>query len=363
MALSYILMRAGLSLDVMKLLKLKMLVLRLTLIPCIVEACTMGVLAHFLLGLPWIFSIMLGWLMSAIAPEVVMPLVMNLEEQGYGLSKGIPTLIIAALSLDDIVAIAAFTICYTVAFSTGQAGVLQRAAALVRLHGGAVPEHHVRPTRGRASGKHHAGLRGGHEVQGERETVQRDPKRDENHLVRAGAVPVLPDWVRNNCEVARIICSSNRVNEGSANNVRDCFSAYGILCIFCALVIRLLVTVATCSGAGFSPKEKAFVAVSWISKSTLQAAIGSQALNYARQHKLDKDLIQHGTTVLNVSVLSIMLTAPLGAVLIGMLGPVLLEQDVIPSDIDETYEVDDAFEDRVEEEVSAATLVTPQKGT
>ncbi|GIY53835.1 hypothetical protein CEXT_420551, partial [Caerostris extrusa] len=92
------------------------------------------------------------------------------------------------------------------------------------------------------------------------------------------------------------------------------------------------------------------------------AAIGSQALNYARQHKLDKDLIQHGTTVLNVSVLSIMLTAPLGAVLIGMLGPVMLEQDVIPSDIDETYEVDDAFEDRVEEEVSAATLVTPIGG-
>ncbi|GIY58934.1 hypothetical protein CEXT_410431 [Caerostris extrusa] len=134
----------------------------------------------------------------------------------------------------------------------GQAGVLQRAAALVRLHGGAVLEHHVRPTRGRACGKHHAGLRGGHEVQ-ENERQFRGIQ-SVTKIIWSVLEPFLFSLIGSEITVKSL--------ESSA--------AYGILCIFCALVVRLLVTVATCTGAGFSPKEKAFVAVSWIAKSTLQ---------------------------------------------------------------------------------------------
>lgn len=57
--------------------------------------------------------------MSAISPEVVMPLITELEHKGYGVSKGIPTLIIAALSMDDVIAIAGFSVCFSTAFSTG----------------------------------------------------------------------------------------------------------------------------------------------------------------------------------------------------------------------------------------------------
>ena len=59
-ALVVILLRAGLGLDAKALKSLSMVCLRLCCTPCLVEACTVGVVSHFLLGFPWAWGFMLG---------------------------------------------------------------------------------------------------------------------------------------------------------------------------------------------------------------------------------------------------------------------------------------------------------------
>lgn len=60
LALTVILLRAGLGLDIVKLRKLSFAVLRLAFTPCLCEAITVGIVSHFLLGFPWTWSLMLG---------------------------------------------------------------------------------------------------------------------------------------------------------------------------------------------------------------------------------------------------------------------------------------------------------------
>ncbi|GBN72317.1 Sodium/hydrogen exchanger 9B2 [Araneus ventricosus] len=385
-ALAYILMRAGLGINAEKLMKLKLLVLRLVLIPCIVEAVVMAVITHFSLGLPWIFALMLGWLMSAISPEVVMPLITNLESKGYGVNKGIPTLIIAALSLDDILAIAGFTICFSIAFST---------ADLTWT----IVKGPLEPLVGLAYGAvfgvifwHFPSIK------------MKNAKLVYYNVLLLSfacmAILFLSDMYRLpgagplGCITLAFVAGINfRKNERQFRGIQtvtktiwiliepflfaligaevtletlENSAAFGALSIICGLTLRCIVTIFVCAGAGFDLKEKLFVVVSWISKATLQAAIGSQALDFARQHKLDKELLQHGTTVLNVSVLSIVMTAPLGAILISLLGPVLLTQDVIPSDSDDNYEEEDtnavqSEEPALEGRTSSTVLVQKDK--
>jgi NhaP-type Na+/H+ or K+/H+ antiporter len=58
--------------------------------------------------------------LAAVSPEVVMPLLLNLQTKGsYGKAKGIPTIVIAAASFDDFVAISAFGVLLNIATSTG----------------------------------------------------------------------------------------------------------------------------------------------------------------------------------------------------------------------------------------------------
>ncbi|KAM5340147.1 sodium/hydrogen exchanger 9B2 isoform 3-T3 [Glossophaga mutica] len=119
LALSVILVRAGLGLDSKALKKLKGVCVRLSMGPCLVEACTSALLAHFLMGLPWQWAFILGFVLGAVSPAVVVPSMLLLQEQGYGVEKGVPTLLMAAGSFDDILAITGFNTCLGVAFSTG----------------------------------------------------------------------------------------------------------------------------------------------------------------------------------------------------------------------------------------------------
>lgn len=66
------------------------------------------------------FWISFRFVLSAISPAVVVPSLLSLAERGFGLDKGIPTLVIAAASIDDVVAISGFGISLGIAFSTGK---------------------------------------------------------------------------------------------------------------------------------------------------------------------------------------------------------------------------------------------------
>lgn len=118
-ALTIILVRAGLGLDPQALKNLKRVCLRLSMGPCLMEACSTAVISHFLMNFPWQWGFLLGFVVGAVSPAVVVPSMLHLQEKGYGIEKGIPTLLIAASSLDDILAITGFNACFSIVFSSG----------------------------------------------------------------------------------------------------------------------------------------------------------------------------------------------------------------------------------------------------
>lgn len=105
------------------------MVLRLAFVPCLVETAVVGLASHFLMGLPWLWSFLLGFVLAAVSPAVVVPCLLEIQTLGYGVSKGVPTLVIAAASLDDVLAISGFSILLGIIFR--QAGDEGNVAGIV----------------------------------------------------------------------------------------------------------------------------------------------------------------------------------------------------------------------------------------
>nr|XP_023420099.1 sodium/hydrogen exchanger 9B1 isoform X3 [Cavia porcellus] len=118
-ALTVILIRAGLGLDPKALQQMKTVCFRLSFGPCLVEACSAAVFSHFIMDFPWQWGFLLGFVLGAVSPAVVVPSMLRLQEAGYGAEKGIPTLLVAASSMDDIVAITGFNTFLNLIFSKG----------------------------------------------------------------------------------------------------------------------------------------------------------------------------------------------------------------------------------------------------
>ena len=107
-ALVVILTRAGLGLDPVALKKLSWGVVRLAFLPCLVEAVTVAVASYLILGFPIAWGFMLGFVLAAVSPAVVVPSMLSLQHKGLGVAQGIPTLVIAAASIDDVLALSGF---------------------------------------------------------------------------------------------------------------------------------------------------------------------------------------------------------------------------------------------------------------
>ncbi|XP_034413320.1 sodium/hydrogen exchanger 9B2 [Cyclopterus lumpus] len=346
-ALSIILTRAGLGLDPSALSRLKAVCLRLAIGPCVVEASIVAVVSHFLLGLPWVWGFILGFVLAAVSPAVVVPSMLLLQREGYGVEKGIPTLLMAAGSFDDILAITGFSTCLGIAFSTGSTW-MNILKGLLEVVGGVV-----------------AGLILGL-------FLCCFPSNDQEDLVLrrtllllglsifsvffshvigfagAGGLSTLVlaflaalGWKTDKAPVAAMVGLSWDVfqpllfgligAEITIATLDPSTVGLGLACIGTGLVIRLLVTFLLVHYGGFSLKEKLFIAVAWLPKATVQAAIGSKALDLAREEG-DETLIKFGLDVLTLAVLAILTTAPIGALGIGLAGPRLLARQVKAED-------------------------------
>ncbi|KAH9628707.1 hypothetical protein HF086_003661, partial [Spodoptera exigua] len=120
-ALVIILTRAGLGLNAGVLRKHYAAVLQLGLLPWLVECVAIAISTHFLLYLPWIWSFLLGSMIASVSPAVVVPCLFRLRDVGYGVAKGIPTIVVAAAAVDDSISVAIFAIILNAMFSTGSA--------------------------------------------------------------------------------------------------------------------------------------------------------------------------------------------------------------------------------------------------
>lgn len=116
--LGIILSRAGLSMDFGTIKQRGISTLFLAVLPNACEACLAATMFHLLRpATSWAFCFCLGFVLSPISPGVVVPSLVVLQEDGYGVRKGIPTMILVAASLDDILGLCGFGVSFNVAFS------------------------------------------------------------------------------------------------------------------------------------------------------------------------------------------------------------------------------------------------------
>lgn len=109
----------------------------------------------------------------------------------------------------------------------------------------------------------------------------------------------------------------------------------GLSCLIAGIVVRIAITVLVGIGSNLNLKEKVFIALSWMAKATVQAALGPSTLDEV--DKDDQRQVEYAETVLTLCVLSILLTAPAGAIIISLSGPKLLTKTTAPVVLPEAW--------------------------
>ncbi|GFR63527.1 mitochondrial sodium/hydrogen exchanger 9B2-like [Elysia marginata] len=344
-ALTIILIKAGLGLDPQALRRLSFVVLRLAFLPCLVETLVGGITSHLILGFPWPWAFMQGFIIAAVSPAVVVPSLLGLSDRGYGLDKGIPTLVIAAASLDDVLAITGFGVMLGISFSSGNVlwtlakGPLEAIVGVaVGVAGGFVlwyipqkSSKHLVLFRSALLlclglmcifGSHKIGWGGAGPLAAltlpfvaatrwrqELAPGEKSPVQD--------VVGVL--WMILQPLLFGLIGAEVKISSLSGGTV-----GLGIAVLVIGLSFRSVVAYLTVMRTDLNLRERLFVPIAWLPKATVQAAIGAIALDKAKLGG-DADLIKLGEEVLMLAVLVILITAPIGAVGIALSGPRLLK--------------------------------------
>ncbi|XP_032289350.1 sodium/hydrogen exchanger 9B1 isoform X2 [Drosophila virilis] len=363
LALTNIMLLAGLGLDGSAFRRLWLMILRLTLVPTIVEVAVIAVLAYFTLSMPWMWGIALGLVITAVSPNVVVTVMLKLKEDRLGLNSGIHTLIYAMTTCNDVVAIFMFGVVISIIFSTSSLtqkvlqGPIGIGIGLVfgYLYGMML---HYLPSRNAvyANGLRFALtiLGGSIAVMGsriigytsagalgcvmlafiagigwKREELKLTPYQMQAHQI--ASVPKRLDLLWKFLKPVSFALIGKEINfavlEGRV-------IGYGALLVLFGSLLRLAFAYLSTYGGNLSRKERAYITISGFPKATVQAALGPVALDLARSAKVASDLTL-ANNVLIISVLAIIFTAPLGAILMLRLAPLWLKHGD-PEDVAET---------------------------
>jgi NhaP-type Na+/H+ or K+/H+ antiporter len=299
---------------------------------------------------------MLGFVLAAVSPAVIIPCLMSLSSRGYGVAKGIPTLVIAACSADDVVAISGFGIFLGLTFSKGAPlwklilhgpieviigvsfGVFWGLLAqwipnkghrhvaffrwLVLLGGGLIALFGAHLIHYDGAGglatiimAFVAGMQWRKEGWGDHNPVTKTFKRM---------------WIILEPVIFALIGTEIQVDKINMNTL-----GLSIVVLLIALLVRMVGTYFAVCGGELTRKEKIFMAFAWLPKATVQAALGPIFLdNVIKQTPEQWEVLGNkeewtnmGNDILTLAVLSILITAPIGAVCILGFGPKLLSSD------------------------------------
>ncbi|MBQ8160709.1 MAG: cation:proton antiporter [Clostridia bacterium] len=341
-ALIIILIRAGLKLDLKDLKKVGRPAVLMCFLPACCEVLGMVILAPLLLGLSRLESAILGAVIAAVSPAVVVPRMIRLIDEGYGSDDGIPQMILAGASVDDVFVIVLFT-----AF-TGLA--LGEDVSLMHLLN--VPVSLVTGIL--------AGILCGLGLTWLFDRSGRTHMQEPVKVMCMCAVCFLLNWLENAQQavpfaglIAIIVCGAvmKQKNGQLAKELSGVFDrmwvpaevflfvlvgasvavgsvkdagASAVLLILLALVFRMAGVFLCTLGTRLSLKERLFCILAYTPKATVQAAIGGLPLAMG---------LSCGSTVLTVSVIAILLTAPLGAFAIDATYRKWLRKSVAPESI------------------------------
>ena len=122
-ALVIILTRAGLSLNIKDLKKVGRPAFLMCFVPACIEIIGTLILAPLLFDITWIEALIIGSVMAAVSPAVIVPRMIRLIDEGYGKENSIPQLILAGASVDDVFVIVLFT-AFTGLATTGELSMM-----------------------------------------------------------------------------------------------------------------------------------------------------------------------------------------------------------------------------------------------
>lgn len=319
-ALIIILTRAGLGLDLSGLKKIGRPAIMMCFVPATCELVGMLLLGPKFLGLTIIEAAIMGAVLAAVSPAVVVPRMVKLMDTGYGKDKGIPGLILAGASVDDVYVIVLFTtfmgmangekisvlkfvnipisIVLGILIGFGIGFVVAKLFELIHMRDTvkllivvSVSLLLVVAEDALATPITFSGLIA---VMFIGVALQKYRNKTAKSLsVKYGKI-----WV--GAEIFLFVLVGACVNINYLGNV----GIKAIILIFGALVFRMLGVLICVLGTKLNAKERIFTMMAYTPKATVQAAIGGIPLAAG---------LACGDTVLTVAVLAIVITAPLGA--------------------------------------------------
>lgn len=332
-ALVIILTRAGLALDLSDLKKVGRPAILMCFVPACIEMLGTILIAPVLFGITHLEAAIMGSVLAAVSPAVIVPRMIRLIEEGYGTNKGIPELLLAGASVDDVFVIVMFT-AFTSLVSTGELSVISFLQIPVSIILGIAAGILVGSLLIRFFRKFHM-----------RDSVKlliilsfsflliELQNRLEGIIPISGLLGIMSLGIvmKKNYPVLaqRLSGKYNKlwvaaevflfVLVGATVDLRYAVSAgmNAILLLLAALLFRMLGVALSLIKTNLSHRERLFCMLAYLPKATVQAAIGAIPLSMG---------LACGQIVLTVAVLSILITAPLGAVCVDNLYTRLLHK-------------------------------------
>lgn len=331
-ALIIILSRAGLTLNLEDLKKNGRPAVLMCFVPAAFEITGMILLAPVLLPVTRLEAAVMGSVVAAVSPAVIVPKMIKLMEEGYGVRKGIPQIILAGASVDDVFVIVLFS-AFTSLAQGKEISVISFVNIPVSILLGAV----IGMVLGYALASYFQRV-------GVRDAVKLLVFLSVSFLLTAaedglhtgitfsGLIAVMFMGIglqRKKMDSAEML--SGKFNQmwvfaevllftlvGASVDISYVSSAglAAVILIFAVLVFRMLGVCLCMAGTKLNWKERIFCMLAYMPKATVQAAIGGLPMAMG---------LLCGKIVLTVAVLAIFITAPLGAFLIDATYQKLLE--------------------------------------
>ena len=327
MALIIILLKAGLALNLSDLKKVGRPAVMMSFVPASFEILGYVLVAPHLLGVNVMEAAVMGAVLGAVSPAVVVPRMVQLMETGYGTKKGIPQMILAGASCDDIFVIVLFTT-FTGMAQGGNPQLMDFVNIPVSIVLGVALGGVVGWLLSRFFETAYA--------------HQHCVRNSTKVIIVLGVsftLMAVETWLEGIVSVSGLLAVvsmacvlkikspafvSKRLSEkfgklwiaaevilfvlvGAAVDIRYTMSAGGaaVLMILCALLFRAVGVCLCVASTKLTGKERLFCVIAYLPKATVQAAIGSVPLAMG---------LPCGQIVLSVAVLGILITAPLGAI-------------------------------------------------